>query len=656
VSIQEFTAFPVTVLARVLTTLENGSRPAGGVSNITKGIPSLGGEHLNDDGSIDFEDMKFVPEEHFSRMTRGIIRKHDVLVVKDGATTGKTAFVGDDFPFENATINEHIFILRPDADLVIPEFLFYFIYSTWGQAQMQREFHGGAIGGINQSFADYLEIPVPPIFEQREIIRILGLATTLKGLQNTALRKTRTLHSALFKTYFGTGQPNQENLETVKLKSLLRIPLSNGYSPNTNDDPSGIPVFNLSALTDFGLDETRLKYYPGINWERKGGDLELDDLLISRSNTIEFVGRVGRYRGEPSHVIYPDTMIRIRLDNHVKAVFIEHYLRGSYMRAIIKQLARGTSGSMKKISQGDINDFDISMPGTDELEDFAQKVAILEDQEQNQRDALGKFNELIKYLLPLAYSGELTRLWREEHAEELQRAAVERDKRLGLRGEKPRWIDYKMGRVTPEEAERFRQAIQPLTNSAIQAVANAYQPMLREFSQNLLKQANFTNFASEVLKGLPDLTSTFREAVASSVGDLDQVMRRSLSDVSSLLTSVVLPLNEAIRQSTENFYLSLANQLSQIALTPPPQPNRAIHESLDESTSDVLRMAQFASTYYFRPEDFADDEIDPVQIESSLHMLEALGFVRKVELDGRLVYRLVDETVEIISKPDGFGL
>ena len=216
-------------------------------------------------------------------------------------------------------------------------------------------------------------------------------------------------------------------------------------------------------------------------------------------------------------------------------------------------------------------------------------------------------------------------------------------------------IDYKIGRVTPEEVEQFRQAIQPLSNSAIQAVANAYQPILQDFSQNLFKQANFTTFANEVLKGLPDLTNTFQEVAARSVGVLDQVMRRSLSNISNMLEAVTVPLGEAFRQSTESFYLSLANQLSQIALAPPPQPNRAIHENLDELTSDVLRMAQFASTY-FRPEDLADDEISPVQIESSLHLLETLGFVRQVELDGRLAYRLVDEKAEVISKPDGLSL
>ena len=117
-------------LTDVIQPLENGSRPKGGAKGITEGIPSLGGEHLNYNGGFNFENIKFVPTEFFEKQQRGIIKLNDVLVVKDGATTGKTSFVNEAFPYKQACVNEHVFIIR-SKELLIPKYLFYYIISNF---------------------------------------------------------------------------------------------------------------------------------------------------------------------------------------------------------------------------------------------------------------------------------------------------------------------------------------------------------------------------------------------------------------------------------------------------------------------------------------------------------------------------------------------
>ena len=46
--------YPAIKLSKSLITLENGSRPLGGVGQIRNGIPSLGGEHISTDGKCNF--------------------------------------------------------------------------------------------------------------------------------------------------------------------------------------------------------------------------------------------------------------------------------------------------------------------------------------------------------------------------------------------------------------------------------------------------------------------------------------------------------------------------------------------------------------------------------------------------------------------------
>lgn len=157
------------ILREILIILESGSRPKGGVFDIKEGIPSIGAEHLNSFGRFCLNNIRFIPIEFYQAMKRGKIQKKDVLVVKDGATTGKVSIVGDTFPYEKAGINEHVFRLRGEHSLLDQEFLFWFLYSTTGQSQIQQEFHGSAQGGINQKFVDGISIPIPDLHTQQRI-------------------------------------------------------------------------------------------------------------------------------------------------------------------------------------------------------------------------------------------------------------------------------------------------------------------------------------------------------------------------------------------------------------------------------------------------------------------------------------------------------
>ena len=127
-------------------TLESGSRPKGGVRGILEGIPSLGGEHLNADGGFNFEKIKYIPEAFFESLNKGQIYPNDIIVVKDGATTGKTSFVGNDFPYKDAAINEHLFIVRVDPKVASPKFVFYYLFSRNGQKQILSDFRGATVG------------------------------------------------------------------------------------------------------------------------------------------------------------------------------------------------------------------------------------------------------------------------------------------------------------------------------------------------------------------------------------------------------------------------------------------------------------------------------------------------------------------------------
>lgn len=159
-------------LRRVLESLESGSRPKGGVSGISEGVPSIGAEHLNADGGFCFDRIKYIPKEYASRLRRGRIQPGDVLIVKDGATTGKVSYVDQHYPFAESYVNEHVFICRPSQE-VCGKYLFYFLRSNSGNSQIMATFHGAAQGGVSSAFVDEVYVPMLALEDQSEIVDYL---------------------------------------------------------------------------------------------------------------------------------------------------------------------------------------------------------------------------------------------------------------------------------------------------------------------------------------------------------------------------------------------------------------------------------------------------------------------------------------------------
>lgn len=183
-----------TTIDQILDSIESGGRPKGGVKGILEGIPSIGGEHLQYSGGFDFSNIRYIPKEYFEKLSKGKIKKNDVLVVKDGATTGKTSFVSESFPFVEAAVNEHVFILRSDNDRVISKFLFFWMQSQFGQNCVAANFKGTAQGGITTNFVKNSPIPLIPLSDQTNIInKIEELFSQLDAAEAALLRAKSNL-------------------------------------------------------------------------------------------------------------------------------------------------------------------------------------------------------------------------------------------------------------------------------------------------------------------------------------------------------------------------------------------------------------------------------------------------------------------------------
>lgn len=293
------------------------------------------------------------------------------------------------------------------------------------------------------------------------------------------------------------------------------------------------------------------------------------------------------------------------------------------MRAVITQRARGTSGSMKKISQLDINGFDVLLPKRSERESFAQKIEFLEDQENKYSIAFHKTDLLYQLISTNVFTGDLTKPWCEEHKEELSLAAWRRDKALSERNAKREQVEIVVEGVNYQESlEGMRQSIGNLGVHLTMAVLGDTKLQMSTLSQSV------KNLAAAIAQSL---LAAPVEIIQKNLSESLQVLASSISLPAFQFPELPVIGSEAI--------------LHYIDELPVPQEKRAIIENLDTTT---LRVLKLAGTYpaYFTANDLEAGEfggITTLQAEASLRTLQALGFVKLVQMDGLLRYRLTDE-------------
>lgn len=297
---QESVEWRSVTMSKLLVSLETGSRPRGGATSA--GVVSIGGEHLDGSGGFRFDRLRYIPADFAESLRRGRIRQGDVLVVKDGATTGKVALVRPSFPFPEAFANEHVFVCRPGESLD-PLFLYYFLVSAEGQRQILLDFRGAAQGGISRGFVDRVCVPCPPLEVQgrvaegieRTLSRIeAGRADLARALAATAVLRRSVAAAAVEGTLLSMAEDlarQQESasefIQRIKLGSPARPRRSRlgAWEPPDRVLPTG---WTWARLRDLGeLDRGKSRHRPRNDPRLYGGPypfVQTGDIRRSRGS------------------------------------------------------------------------------------------------------------------------------------------------------------------------------------------------------------------------------------------------------------------------------------------------------------------------------------------------------------------------------------
>ncbi|MEM7104865.1 MAG: restriction endonuclease subunit S [Bacteroidota bacterium] len=399
-----------TKLSKIIKTLESGSRPKGGSHG--SGVVSIGGGQISPTGGFKFSKAVFIPKPFYNKLKKGKIENGDILIVKDGATTGKTSFVSpDNFPYKEAAINEHVFRIVVNEEIVVSKYVFYYLFGPNGQMEIQKDFRGAAIGGITRKFVDKVEIPLPDLQTQNKIVAVLDKASQLLQKREESIQLLDELLRAQFLEMFGDPVLNHKGWEQETFKNTIKK-IDSGWSPVCKDHPRTSKdkwaVLKQGAVS-------RRKFNPNENKELPDGlaikkevTANKGDVLFSRKNSTQFVGATVYLYEHYEKLLLPDTIFKlIYKEDVLKPLYLLYLFNDQNFKLVIQGLRSGAAGSMPNISKSKLNSLKIILPSLSLQESF-QNIAIeVYNKKKKLKASKEQLQNLFNSILQRAFNGQL---------------------------------------------------------------------------------------------------------------------------------------------------------------------------------------------------------------------------------------------------------
>ena len=198
--------------------------------------------------TINYDSCVYVSEDRYSQDSKIQIKNGDVLITKDG-TLGKVAQVN--FLPMPATLNGGVFVVRPKDNSLLPRYIMHFLLSDHFQKVVDQQKTGSTISHLTQTLFSRLQIPVPPLPVQEEIVRILDSFTELTANLTAEI----TARKKQYEYY-------RDKLLTASDFVIKKIALSdlfltrNGYTPSTSNqefwNSNDVPWFRMEDIRENG--------------------------------------------------------------------------------------------------------------------------------------------------------------------------------------------------------------------------------------------------------------------------------------------------------------------------------------------------------------------------------------------------------------------
>lgn len=351
-----------------------------------------------------------VPGAEIKTKKQQICKAGDFLVAEIDAKVGGFGIVPHDL--NGAIVSSHYFLFEVDEEILIRQFLNYFIRTPAFCDQVTAQ-GSTNYAAIRPNDVLGYEVPLPPIPEQRGIVaRIEELAAKIneaRGLRKKALEEAEAFVASVSNELFSEQHmrcwPSRSFEEVAEIRSGVTL------GRTLRGKTVRLPYLRVANVQDGYLDLNQIKEIDVLEAEAAKWKLIAGDLLLTEGGDWNKLGRGTIWRDEIPNCIHQNHIFRVRTraDEFIPE-FLAALVASPVGKAYFQEASKQTT-NLASINQLQLKAFRVFQPPLSDQRRIVGELETLQAQasalKKLQTETAAELNALLPSILDKAFKGEL---------------------------------------------------------------------------------------------------------------------------------------------------------------------------------------------------------------------------------------------------------
>lgn len=257
-----------------------------------------------------------------------------------------------------ALLNQRVCKITAKGDSLDQGYLYHFLPKAL--EKIHAETPAVTVKHLSVKAIRAIEIPLPPLPEQKRIAAILDKADAIRRKRQQVIQLADDFLRAVFEDMFGDPVNNPKGFPIGTIRDLVAT-ADYGTSAKASEAYGEYPILRMGNITyQGGIDLENLKYIDLDGTDKSKYLAKKGDLLFNRTNSKELVGKTAVYdMDEP--VAIAGYLIRVRPNERGNSYYIAGYLNSAHGKGTLKSVCKSIVG-MANINAQEMQNISIMLP------------------------------------------------------------------------------------------------------------------------------------------------------------------------------------------------------------------------------------------------------------------------------------------------------